>query len=221
MSTPAGVVSEALRAPRESDDTRARLLEAAFAEIHRSGFQHASLERILADTGLTKGALYHHFESKLDLGYAVVEEVIAPQMRARWLDPIRDSDDPLGAMIRMFRESAREATRDLVEVGCPLNNLAQEMSPLDEGFRQRLDRVAAELRDGFAEALARGKKARTVRAAVDPKATALFIVAAMEGCVGIAKNAQSLEVLKTCGQGLIQYLESLRLPSRRLPLRHK
>ncbi len=201
-------------APRVKATIRARLLEAAFAEIHRAGFQGASLERILADTGLTKGALYHHFENKLALGYAVVEEVIAPQMRAMWLDPIRDGDDPLGAMIRMFRGSARDATLDLVQVGCPLNNLAQEMSPLDEGFRRRLDRVAAELREGFAEALARGKKARTVRAGVDPKATALFIVAAMEGCVGIAKNTQSLDVLKTCGKGLIQYLESLRLPSR-------
>lgn len=221
MSTPARAVSETLRAPRESDDTRARLLEAAFTEIHRAGFQGASLERILADTGLTKGALYHHFENKLALGYAVVEEVIAPQMRAMWLDPIRDADDPLGAMIRMFRESAREATFDLVEVGCPLNNLAQEMSPLDEGFRRRLDSVAAELREGFAEALARGKKARTVCAGVDPRATALFVIAAMEGSVGIAKNAQSLDVLKTCVKGLVHYLESLRLPSRRLPSRQK
>lgn len=114
----------------------------------------------------------------------------------------------------MFRDSAREATRELIEVGCPLNNLAQEMSPLDEGFRLRLDRVAAELRDGFANALERGKRAGTVRADVDPKATALFVIAAMEGCVGMAKNAQSLDVLKSCGQGLIQYLTSLHATSR-------
>lgn len=196
------------------DDTRARLLAAAFAEIHRSGFQGASLERILADTGLTKGALYHHFQSKLELGYAVVEEVIAPQMRAMWLDSLHDAADPLDAMIGMLRNAARDATRELIEVGCPLNNLAQEMSPLDEGFRLRLDYVAAELRDGFESALERGKRAGIVRADVDAKAAALFVIAAMEGCVGMAKNAQSLDVLKSCGQGLIQYLTSLHAPAR-------
>lgn len=215
MGAPAKTAAVALRAPRDSGNTRARLLEAAFTEIHRAGFQAASLERILADTGLTKGALYHHFQSKLELGYAVVEEVIAPQLRAMWLNPIHDGDDPLGAMIRMFRDAGREATLDLIEVGCPLNNLAQEMSPLDEGFRRRLDGIAAELRDGFAEALARGKQARTVRADVEPKATALFIVAAMEGCMSMAKNTQSLDILKNCGQGLIHYLESLRAPARK------
>lgn len=42
----------------------------------RHGFQAASLNNILAKTGLTKGALYHHFPDKDRLGYAVIEEVI-------------------------------------------------------------------------------------------------------------------------------------------------
>jgi len=54
-------------------------LNAASREIYRSGFQSASLDTILASTGVTKGALYYHFKSKEGLGYAVVEEVIGPE----------------------------------------------------------------------------------------------------------------------------------------------
>ena len=56
--------------------TRQEILESAFQEIHRNGFQAASLTSILERTGVTKGALYHHFPNKQALGYAVLEEVV-------------------------------------------------------------------------------------------------------------------------------------------------
>ena len=59
---------------RNPDLTRQTLLQAAFQEIYRSGFQAASLRNILSKVGITKGALYHHFGSKQELGYAVVDE---------------------------------------------------------------------------------------------------------------------------------------------------
>ena len=70
-------------------ETRHNLLEAAFDEIHRTGFQAASLHRILRRTGLTKGALYHHFPNKLALGYAVVDELLGPYLEQNWLAPLR------------------------------------------------------------------------------------------------------------------------------------
>ena len=62
---------------RDPDGTRERLLQAAFREVRRSGFQSAGIDTILAATNLTKGALYYHFDSKEALGYAIVDEVIA------------------------------------------------------------------------------------------------------------------------------------------------
>jgi TetR/AcrR family transcriptional repressor of nem operon len=73
---------------RNPERTRDRLLQAAFREVYRSGFQSASLDTILAAAGVTKGALYYHFDSKEALGYAIVEEVIAPDLRGKWLRPL-------------------------------------------------------------------------------------------------------------------------------------
>ena len=76
--------------PKPGTATRELLLGAAAREIHAHGFQAASLSRILAETGVTKGALYHHFPSKLALGYAVVDECYAPRLRKHWIDPLAD-----------------------------------------------------------------------------------------------------------------------------------
>ena len=93
----------------------------------------------------------------------------------------------------------------------PLNNLAQEMSPVDEGFRKRINHIYNVWRGGIAQALMRGQANGIVRTDIHPGETAAFLVAAMEGCMGMAKNARDPELLFNCGKSLIGYLESLRV----------
>ena len=69
-----GVSTEMVK--RDPEQTRQNILAAAFEEVHGNGFRGASLERILADTGLTKGALYHHFPNKDALGHALIDETL-------------------------------------------------------------------------------------------------------------------------------------------------
>ena len=76
---------------KQLDSARDKILAAAFNEIHRYGFQAASLSSILANTGLTKGALYHHFTAKQDLGLAVVDEVIERIWAQTIFTPLRES----------------------------------------------------------------------------------------------------------------------------------
>ena len=143
---------------RDPERTRERLLQAAFREVYRSGFQSAGINTILAGTNVTKGALYYHFESKEALGYAIVEEIIAKTVRDKWLRPLQQGKDPIDALIDIV-EATSVRPRD-VRSGCPLLNLAQEMSPLDEQFRKRLERIFNGWQEGIARALRRGQSQR-------------------------------------------------------------
>jgi hypothetical protein len=100
-------------------------------------------------------------------------------------------------------------------LGCPLNNLAQEMSPLDERFRQRLAAALKAWTDGIAAVLKRGQAAGTVRRDVDARKVAAFVVAAVEGSFGMAKNARSAAVLRSNLEMLNLLLESLRTKAAR------
>ena len=196
---------------REPDVTRQKLLSAAFEEIYRSGFQAASLDRILAKAGVTKGALYHHFIDKAALGYAVVDEVVKGLLLERWLGLLdQHTGDPLTALQGVLRTRAASLTADEIELGCPLNNLAQEMSPLDERFRRLVDATFDDWRKGFAQALERGQADGTVRQDVDARKVAAFLVAAAEGSYGLAKSANSRTMLRSNLETLATYLDSLR-----------
>jgi AcrR family transcriptional regulator len=198
---------------RDPERTRERLLQSAFREVYRSGFQSAGIDTILASAGVTKGALYYHFKSKEALGYAIVEEVIAPDLRAKWLRPLLNGKDPIDTLIGIVQgESVRPED---VRGGCPLNNLAQEMSPLDEGFRKRLAIVFHEWQKGVASALREGQIHGRVRPDVEPVETAGFLIAMVEGYVSLAKNAQDAKVSKAGKRNMIGWLESLRPPGNR------
>jgi TetR/AcrR family transcriptional regulator, transcriptional repressor for nem operon len=203
------------RRVRARDATRQRLLTAAFDEIYRHGFQAASLDIILSRAGVTKGALYHHFDNKAALGYAVVDEVVGGLALERWLGPLRNAEgDPLTALQRILRSRAATLDERDIELGCPLNNLAQEMSPIDPRFRRRTEAVFDLWRAGFARAIARARKAGIVRKEVSPRRAAAFLVAAIEGSFGTGKSAGSRALIRSNFEMLIAWLDTLRVKER-------
>ena len=209
-----------LRAPkkrrsRDPERTRERLLKAGYREVYRCGFQSASIDSILAATNVTKGALYYHFESKEALGYAIIDEVVSTFPRDRWLRPLQRSEDknPIDALISIV-QAIPAGPRDL-NGGCPLVNLAQEMSQLDEQFRKRLETIFHGWQEGVAMALRRGQSQGTVRRDLVPDETASFLIAMVQGYEVLAKNAQDVKVWNAGIRNIVRWLRSLRAPGNR------
>jgi TetR/AcrR family transcriptional regulator, transcriptional repressor for nem operon len=196
---------------RAPELTRRSILDAAFAEFYANGFQGGSLNHIVEVAATTKGALFHHFDSKQSLGYAVVDEVIQPLLVSRWLDPLVGSADPLTDLQRAFRRYVEEdiASGHFLQ-GCPLNNLAQEMSPLDPGFHARINQMYESWRDRIAAALSLGIEQQVVKSGVSPQAAAALVVACQMGVWGSGKSSRNADVMRQATDGVCQYLESLR-----------
>jgi TetR/AcrR family transcriptional regulator, transcriptional repressor for nem operon len=201
--------------PRDAKRTREHLLQAAFREVYKVGFQSAGIDTILAATNVTKGALYYHFESKEALGYAIIEEIIAAITAERWLLPLQLNEDknPIDVLIGIVQ--AIPARPKDVKKGCPLVNLAQEMSPLDEQFRKRLERIFEAWQEGVATALERGQAQGTVRRELVPEETARFLVAMVEGYEVLAKNAQDAKLWNMGVKNITDWLNSLRATANR------
>jgi AcrR family transcriptional regulator len=171
------------------------------------------LDAILAAAGVTKGALYYHFGSKEALGYAVVDEIIGPDVRGKWVNPFQSVKDPIDALIgAVHRIPIRPAD---VRGGCQLNNLAQEMSPLDAGFRKRLAMIFDAWREAVAAVLREGQAQGSVRRDVEPAEAAGLLIAMVEGYGSLAKNAQDPRVMKAGIRNIVRWLRSLRQPGNR------
>jgi len=195
---------------RDPGKTRRRILDAAFSHMYRLGYQAMRVDAVLNDTKLTKGAFYHHFPSKKALGEAVIDEVLAGMIEQMWVRSLADYVDPVIGIKSVLQRIPLTLGQDISRYGCPLNNLAQEMSPVDEVFRNKLNRIFHVWIESISNALKRGQENGSILPAIDTNGAAIFIVAAYEGAVSMTKSEQSNDMMLICAEQIELYLEGLR-----------
>lgn len=194
----------------QSTDTRELILQSMFTDIRKNGFQGLRADKVIADLSLTKGALYHYFPNKQTIGTAVIDEIIRPSYLQFYQELDQWEGDPIDKLKEHLHLLAEKATDEEVSLGCPLNNLVQEMSPLDEDFRLRMKRIVDSIHRSTAAALKRGQEAGFIRAGIDPESVAQFFFAQIEGAYSIAKVRKDAAAFHNNMALLGQFLDTLR-----------
>ena len=189
--------------------TRDQILDAASRLIHLQGYQPTSLDDVLRESGVGKGNFYYYFKSKEDLGHAIIDRLVRGFIE-RTLQPIfSDTSLEPVAQVQAFLDRVLEAQRQRNCVGgCPMGNLASELSDVHEGFRQRLAGIFLQWHSTLAGALSRARTAGSLRSDCDPVGLAQFVVAALEGGILLAKVTKDIAVMEQCVGHLKQHLNS-------------
>ncbi len=194
---------------RNLELSRKEILGAAFQEIFARGFQGVSVDDIVARTSLTKGAFYHQFPTKLDLGYALVEEVITPMIIERWIKPLDQYKNPLQGILKRMQELIGNSSPADLRYGCPLNNLVQEMAPVDPGFKKRLSAALELWITETDRHLRRAKKDGYIKPEVNTRRAAHFIVMAHEGFFGMLKGLEDPKAFDALYESLKRFFDSI------------
>lgn len=195
---------------RNAQETRAKLVRTAYEQMHEHGFQGMRVDQVLKQADLQKGAFYHHFNSKIELGYAVVEEEIRAVLETVWLSRIEEMENPLIEIPDMLETLGERITPLMREHGCPLNNLAQEMTNLDDGFRQRITNSFTLWINTLAKKLDAAKSKKYMRSDLDSQNVSRFVIALIEGCTSISKVEKTEQQFNACISQLRVYLQSLK-----------
>jgi AcrR family transcriptional regulator len=92
--------------PREdvSEERREQILDAATEVFAQKGFDHARMDDIVEETGLSKGALYWYFKSKDDIIFGLLDRLF--QLEFRELEGLRQADTSASEALRTFTEVA-------------------------------------------------------------------------------------------------------------------
>lgn len=185
------------RVPRGTR-TKEQILEAAYRLVHRQGFNNTSLDDILRESGVGKGIFYHHFRSKNELGYAILDRLALSSSERLAREVFGRDADPLTQISHLFDiiiSSQREAG---CVGGCPVGNLALEMSDIDDGFRQRIAEILNNWRNQVAEAIRRAQESGQLARKMQGEKLADFIIAGIEGAILLTKVRKDLTVLERC-----------------------
>ena len=188
-------------------ETRRQIVETAARLIYEQGYAATGVSQILAASGAGSSSLYHFFGSKEELLAAVLdrygerldEEIVGPSRAA--------TDDPIERVFRIldFYRVLLDATG--CRLGCPIGNLAGEVSDTHLWLCAKLAELFAVWRRAVASCLR--EAAPRLRRGVDAEEVAVFVLAVMEGGVMQARVERSLRPFEISVERLREYLRSL------------
>jgi len=172
---------------RNGPQTREHILRQAASLFNRQGFAGASMSDIMQATGLQKGGIYRHFESKEALALEAFDYAVG-QMAGRFtaaLEGRENAVDRLEAIVGVF---ARLHEDPPVPGGCPMMNTAvqtddAESPALRDRARSAMDGLRTLVRQTVRRGIARGE----VRPEVDGDALGTLLICTMEGGVALSR----------------------------------
>jgi AcrR family transcriptional regulator len=174
---------------------RSRILDVAADLFQRQGYNATSVHDIIRGAATTGGALHHHFATKKVLGLAVIAERVAPEVDDTAIRPIATASSAAAGIRAVFNGVADTLERKRAVTGCPLNNLALELSLADADFREAVNGVFERWRLALSLRLHSDRPEMDVSRAHD---LATLIVASYSGAMAMAKASQSAEPLRAC-----------------------
>jgi len=176
---------------------RERLLDVAAHAFQARGYHSTTMHEVMAEAGVTGGAMYHHFPTKKALGLAVIRERVAAAVDGTWFAPLRTAATAAAAISAVFGDIAQDLDRQGAVSGCPLNNLALELALADGDFQAALHDLFESWRRAVCDKLAADQRAGLLDTS-DVEGLATFVIAAYSGAMTLAKASQSSQPLRTC-----------------------
>lgn len=193
----------------KSSNTRGTILQNAFDLIYIRGYQSTSIDDILATTNVTKGAFYYHFANKDQMGLAVINEIIFPEIYQGFIHPLKGSEKPAKDVYKMIRHILFDIPFFKVQNGCPLANLINEMSPLNTDFSEALNKISDKCIESLKDSFKHGRKAGKIRSGINEEGVAYFILSGYWGIRNLGKLRNSQDCYLIYLDELKRYLKSL------------
>ncbi|MBB6407914.1 TetR/AcrR family transcriptional regulator [Mesorhizobium sangaii] len=181
----------------DPEGMRNKVLDVAEAAFQARGYHASSLGDLMAAAGVSGGALHHHFPTKKALALAVIDERVAAAVEATWIAPVQAAASARDGVRAVFEAVAAELEQQGFVRGCPLNNLAHELSLADPDFRAALARIFSAWRQAIADKV-RADQREGREQGTDPQRFAALAVATYSGAMSMAKTAQDAGVLRDC-----------------------
>jgi AcrR family transcriptional regulator len=165
-------------------NTRANIIDEAFAEFLARGYKRADVISIAQRAGVTKGGLYYYFNSKSDLAYGVLESM-ATQIDSH---PIGLSADTLNVDVRSLLPRVRRGSRSRedMEIVAVLIKLSSEVPRTQKAVHQRIEKISIGVVDRLSSAIRQAQAQKQLASSVKSRDLSLLVCAVALGSIALS-----------------------------------
>ena len=190
---------------RKGEQTRQQIIRKAAPIFNQKGYDGAALSDLMRATGLEKGGIYRHFESKQELAGEAFDHAwkLAIDARFEGTQKIPNAVDRLKQIVRNFRDRT-----GIVPGGCPLLNTAVDSDDGNPKLRAKARQALSSWLHRLEAIVEEGKRQGEVRSDVDSAELAMLIVSTLEGSIMIRRLQKKDGPLDLACQHLEEHLET-------------
>ncbi|ESA32529.1 family transcriptional regulator [Leptolyngbya sp. Heron Island J] len=169
--------------------TREDILKSVVTTVHRQGLTATGLSKLFEVSGASSGSFYNYFQSKHELGHALIDFEWA-QLQAHVLEPaFSHSQDPIEQILWMLDRLEEKQLREPKCGGCLLGNLIVDLVEQEPSFRDHLMQVFSKWEGAIAQTLRQAKP--QLKTDIDLDHLAEQIITAIEGAMLMGKLHRS------------------------------
>jgi len=171
------------------------------------GYEATGVADVLREAGVNSGSLYYFFKTKEELLLAVLDrytELLHPEVMDPVFARVSDPIERVFAVLGGYREML---TMTDCRQGCPIGNLALEMSEKSEAVREGIAKNFVGWRNAMAGCLSEARD--RLPGGFDCDKLAAFILTVMEGAIMQARAHRSLDPFDASVASLRDYVDRL------------
>ena len=193
--------------------TRQVLIDKGYELINTYGYHAVSIDNIINEVGLTKGAFYYHFENKHHFVEAVIQERISKEIHSNFIEPLNERGNPIYILTDLLEEKLLKEKSLDQHLGSPLTNFITELSheANDYDLQLHLKEILDQWQIAMMNLLHRGIEDSYLDRHIDPESVAEFIIISIEGVRTIKKATNNTGIFYNYIQQLKNYLATLKI----------
>jgi len=191
--------------------TQKLIIDTSFQMFYENGFNHTSIPDIMKKTNLTKGAFYHHFKNKLEIGKKVIENILSKRIYDGFIAPLKEKSKKNipDLLYYIFTERINKFSEKEKELGCPANNLINETGCSINDFRPALRKLMDDWYKVLVQTIEEGKGKNEIKNDVDSAAVATLLICSFEGTRGIRKVYDDDTLFKNYLNSVKSFIKSI------------
>lgn len=193
----------------KSRETMHRLCGKGLEIFNEKGYYNTSLDDILTELNLSKGAFYHHFKSKEDYFITIVQNLMVQKVYALLVEPLDTFENPLPIIVESLENALEPGRQNEMAYGFMLNDFLTEFHKRNEEISRYLKDIINVWEVNLVSVLKKGKVDGHIARHVDCEGVATYIIASFMGMRTLMMDSSNRQLKYQYIQQLKQYFKSL------------
>ncbi|WP_420320958.1 TetR/AcrR family transcriptional regulator [Flagellimonas sp.] len=190
-------------------ETMHRLHTMGLDIFYAKGYYNTSLDDILTQLDLSKGAFYHHFKSKEDYFISIVQNLIVQKVYALLVEPLNEQENPLHAILDSMEKALEPGKTNEMAYGFMLNDFITEFNKRNTEISTYLKDILKVWEVNLVSVLKNGKSDGHIARHIDCEGVATYIIASYLGMRSLLSETNGRQLKYQYLQQLKHYFNSI------------